>query len=230
MNLANMSTLTYLSFAISPALIIIGAIILKVNFKIKNWVNIRNAIVLGMLCVAFVILADYLVELRWGDNYNKMKRVIVFAFIVIGFSAEIAKYIALRSAFYRLKTFEGPIEGIIYSNFIGLGYSMVAVVLFGFGILSTPRIIDFTVFLILYPFANLVFSTCMGFFIGMGKLRKNMLIDNTTGIFVATFFHGLFYFSFITNDIRLQIFIGVGFILIAIILLARAIKLRRMKD
>jgi protease PrsW len=225
-----MSLPIYLSFAVAPILIIIGAIILKVSFKIKNWVNIRNAILLGIFSVVFVVIANYLAEMKWHGNYNKMKTMAFFVFVVIGFSAEFGKFLALRLGFYRLKTFEGPIEGIIYSNFIGLGYSLTAVVLFGYDFIGAPRINDFTLFLFIYPFANLVFSTCLGFFIGMGKIRSNGLIDNATGLFVATFFHGLYYFSFITSDIRLQILIGIGFIMIAFVLLARAIKLRNMKD
>lgn len=225
-----MSLPIYLSFAVAPILIIIGAIILKVTFKIKNWVNIRNAILLGIFSIVFVVVANYLAEMKWHGNYNKMKVMAFFVFVIIGFSAEFGKFLALRLGFFRLKTFEGPIEGIIYSNFIGLGFSISAVVLFGYGFIGAPRINDFATFLILYPFANLVFSTCLGFFIGMGKIRSNRLIDNSTGLFVATFFHGLYYFSFITNDIRLQILITIGFIMITSILFARAIKLRNMKD
>lgn len=225
-----MSLSIYLSFAVAPLLIILGAIILKVSFKIKNWVNIRNAVLLGILSVVFVVFANYLADMRWHGSFTKMKTMAFFVFVVIAFSAEIGKYIALRLAFYRLKTFEGPIEGIIYSNFISLGFSMAAIVLFAYGIIGSPRISDFTVFLFIYPFANIVFSTCLGFFIGMGKLRKNSFIDTATGLFVSTFFHGLFYFSFITSDIRLQILIGIGFVMMTLILLSRAIKLRTMKD
>lgn len=225
-----MSPALYISFAISPILIIIGMIVLGVTFKVKNWTNIRNAIILGFFSVVLIVIANYLIDLRWHGEYGRMKRMVFVVFIAIAFSAEIAKYIALLLGFYHRKNFEGPIEGIIYSNFIGLGYSTVAVVLFAYSIIVSPRINDFTLFLYLYPIANLVFSTCMGFFVGMGKLRKNVLIDHATGIFVATFFHGLFYFSFVTSDVRLQILTGAGMILIGVIFLMRAIKLRKMKD
>ena len=225
-----MSPIIYISFAVSPILILVGMLVLKISFKVKNWVNIRNAILLGMISTLLVLLASYMADIRWQGEYRNLKRIVVFVFIIIAFSAEFGKYLALRLAFYKLKNFEGPIEGIIYGNFISLGFSTVAVVLFAYGLIGTPRITEFVMFLYLYPFANIVFSTCMGFFLGMGKLRKNTFIDNATGLFVATFFHGLFYFSFVTSDIRLQIFVGVGFVLIALILLARAIKLRRSKE
>lgn len=225
-----MTPVIYFSFAISPLLILVGMLVLKTTFKIKNWVNIRNAILLGMISVLLVVLANFMAELRWEGSYRNLKRIVVFVFIIIAFSAEFGKYMVMRLAFYKLKNFEGPIEGIIYGYFISLGFAMVAVVLFAYGIIGSPRIDDLVTFLYLYPFANIVFSTCMGFFLGMGKLRKNTLIDNATGIFVATFFHGLFYFSFVTSDYRLQIFVGIGFVLITVILLARAIKLRRSKE
>lgn len=225
-----MSLAIYISFAVSPVLLIIGVLMLRYSFKVKNWGNIRNAVALGVLSVVLVVGASYLAEMRWHGDFRTFRHMGFYVFVVIAFSAEIAKYIALRSSFYHLKNFEGPIEGIIYSNFIALGYSMIAVVLFAYGIIGSPGIKQFAFFLLFYPFANLVFSTSMGFFIGMGKLRKNRLIDNSTGIFVSTFFHGLYYFAFIMNDIAMKILIAVGFVLIAFILISRAIKLRKSKD
>ena len=225
-----MTPTIYLSFAVAPLLIVIGIIILKVTFRIKNWMNIRNAILLGILSALLVLIANYMADMRWQGEYRNLKRIVVFVFVIIAFSAEFGKYLALRLAFYKLKNFEGLIEGIIYGNFISLGFSTVTVILFAYDLIGTPRIGEFEIFLYLYPFANVVFSICMGFFLGMGKLRKNTLIDNATGIFVATFFHGLFYFSFVTSDIRLQIFVGVGFILITSILLVRAIRLRKNRE
>jgi len=59
----------------------------------------------------------------------------------------------------------------------------------------------------------------------MGKLRKNALIDHATGLFLASFLHGMFYFSFITSDIRLFIITLIGLLIIAITLLYRAVQL-----
>jgi RsiW-degrading membrane proteinase PrsW (M82 family) len=220
----------YLSFAVSPLLIIIGLIYLKVSLKVKNWSNIRNAILLGIIGVIFVLAADYVIQMRWQDSMRNMRRVAFYVFVVIGFSAEFAKLLSLRLAFFNRKTFDGPIEGIIYTIFIGLGYSMISVVLFAYGYLGTSLVHRLDVFLYTYPLANIVFAICLGFFIGMGKLRKNILIDNTTGLFIATFFHGLFYFGFITRDIRLLIFTSIGFVIIAITLVSRAVKIRKAKD
>ncbi len=225
-----MNLYTYLSFAVSPLLIIIGALYLRYGLSLKILRYLLNAVILGMLCILLVLLGEYLADMRWRGELRNMRRMAFYVFVIVAFSAEFAKLISLRLSFYKLKSFEGPIEGIVYSTFIGLGYAMIAVPLFAYGIIGTNRIHELNLFLYTYPVANVVFAVCMGFFIGMGKLRKNVFIDNITGLFVAIFFHGLFYFSFITRDERLLIFTGVGFVLIAIIFISRAIKLRKMKD
>ena len=225
-----MNLFTYFSFSIAPVLLIIGILIYRFGFGQKKVSNILNAIVLGMISVVLIVAANYLIETQWQGNIKGLRRLLFFVIIVIAFSAEIAKYLVLRLVFYNKKDFQGPIEGIIYAVFIGLGYAMVATVLFAYGIIGTS-INDYQLlFLYTYPLANIVFAICMGFFIGMGKIRKNTLIDNSTGLFVSIFFHGLYCFSFLSHDLVLIGFTFIGFLIISITLLARAINLRRAKD
>lgn len=225
-----MNLTTYFSFSIAPILLIIGILIYRFGFGQKKVSNILNAIILGMISVLIIVGANYLIDTQWHGNYKSLRRLLVFVIIVIAFSAEIGKYLVLRFVFYNKKDFQGPIEGIIYTIFIGLGYALVATILFAYGIIGTPINDYVLLFLYTYPFANIVFAICMGFFIGMGKIRKNTLIDNSTGLFVSIFFHGLYCFSFLTQDLALIGFTFVGFLIISITLVARAINLRRAKD
>jgi RsiW-degrading membrane proteinase PrsW (M82 family) len=207
------------------------AMYLKFKFSIHSFKNIRNAVLLGAIGVLLLLLANYLIELKWGGNLRNMRRMAFYVFVIIAFSSELAKFIALRKGFFNLKSFEGPLEGIVYSVFIGLGFSTIATLLFAFGIVGADtKFNDITLFLYAYPFASFVFGVVMGFFIGMGQIRKNGLIDSTTGLFVATFFHGLFYFSFITSDKRLLIFAGIGFTVITITLILKAVYLRANRN
>jgi RsiW-degrading membrane proteinase PrsW (M82 family) len=222
-----MNTLNYISFAVSPLLIIVFVLYLKYKFSIKNFSNIRNAIILGAISVILLVIANYLIDLRWDGNYKNMRRMVFFVFIGIAFSSELAKFIPLKFLFYKLKNFSGPLEGVIYSIFISLGYTMVASVLYAFEIVgSTDKFHNFTLFLFTLPFANLVFAISMGFFVGIAKMRKNTFIDCATGLFVATFFHGLYYFGFITSDIRLLIFVAIGFTVIGITFLVKSVSLK----
>ncbi len=219
--------MNYFSFAVSPVLIVLFIVYLKYKFSIKSIDNIRNAILLGAVGVVLLIVANYLVDLRWDGNYKNMRRMGFFVFVIIAFSSELAKFIPLKFSFYRLSNFSGPLEGVIYSVFLSLGFSMVATVLYAFEIVGSPdKMNNFTLFLFTLPLANLVFAITMGFFVGMGKLRKNTFIDSVTGLFVATFFHGLFYFGFVTSDIRLLIFIAIGYTVIGITFIVKSVSLK----
>jgi len=200
---------------------------LKFKFSIKSFVNIRNAILLGAISVILLLIANYLIELRWDGNYKNMRRMGFFVFVVIAFSSELAKFIPLKFLFYKLSNFSGPLEGVIYSVFISLGFSTVATVLYAFEIVGSPdKMNNFTLFLYTLPLANLIFAITMGFFVGMGKMRRNTFIDSVTGLLVATFFHGLFYFGFITSDIRLLIFIAIGFTVIGLTFAVKSVSLK----
>lgn len=225
-----MDVFAYLPIAVSPLLILAGISILKFGFSVKKLSNIWNAVFLGILCVALVYVANYAAEQRFHGNLNSMKRMTFYSFIVIAFSAEIMKFLAIRFAFYSRSNFLGPIEGIVYSIFIGLGYSVVAVILFAFNLIGIGNNEDVLLFLFTYPFANIIFAIAMGFFVGLSKTRKIALIDDGTGLLLATFLHGLFFFSFQTSDYSLLIITAFGCIIIGVTLFIRAASLRNALD
>ncbi len=222
-----MSVVNYVSFIISPLLIILAILYLKFKFSIKSFANIRNAILLGMLGVLVLLLANYLIDIRWEGNYKNMRRMAFFVFVIIAFSSEFAKFLALKLSFFKLKNFHGPLEGIIYSVFIGLGFAMISTVLYAYEIIgAADKMHNFSLFLYTIPIVNIVCAITMGFFVGMAKTRKNAFIDASTGLGVATFFHGLYYFAYVTSDIRLLVFVAIGFTVISITLLVKSVSLK----
>lgn len=226
-----MPSITYLSFIVSPILLVLFLFYLKFKFSIKSYANLRNGILYGMLAVVLLVISTYLIELQWHDNLRNMRRMAFFVFIIVAFSSEFAKFLVLRFAFFKLRSFEGPLEGVLYSIFISLGFATIASVLFAFGFAGTEtKFNDMTLFLYTYPLASIAFGVVMGFFVGMGKMRKNSFIDNSTGLFAATFFHGLFYFCFITSDKRLLLFTTIGFLIITVTLIMKAVDRRVEKN
>lgn len=219
-----MSTLLYLSMTVSPVLLIVVILLLKNKSSLASFTNIRNSIFLGLGGVLLLYLSSYFADLMWHGSLRNMRRLAFFVFVVIAFSSELGKFIPMRLISYKLPAYKGPLEAIMYSIATGLGFSTFATVLFAYGIVGKP-INSLELFLFLYPFANIVFSIALGFFLGMGKLRKNVLIDHATGLFLATFLHGMFYFSFITSDVRLFIITIIGLLIIAGTLLVRAVQL-----
>lgn len=217
-----MDVMEYLSFIMPPLLT--GAFIAYINFKfsVKSWKFLTQAIVLGFFSVVLVIAANYIIRI-WGlENLKNMRRTAFYVFVVVASGSEFAKFFVLQYKFYNLKSFDSPLAGIVYSIFISLGFSFSAVILYSFGILGAEKMKFITMFLWTYPLANIVFGIVLGFFSGMGKVRKNRFIDSTTGLGTAIFFHALYYFCFLTSDHRLLIFTAIGFILISITLLIKA--------
>jgi hypothetical protein len=65
----------------------------------------------------------------------------------------------------------------------------------------------------------------LGFFVGMGKFRKNRLIDTLTGLGASSFFMGFYYFGYVTSEKTIMLFYGIGVIFIALLLLIKAINI-----
>ncbi len=226
-----MTISTYLSFAVSPLLIVLIMAYIKFKFSIQTYRNLFNAMAIGGIGVLLLLLLNYLAYLQWEDNLKNMRRMAFFVFVVVAFGSEFPKFLVLRYGLFKLKHFQSPLEGIIYAVFISLGFTTIATLLFAFDIVGTShKFNDPLLFLYTYPLASIVTAICMCFFVGMGKLRKNRLIDSLTGLGAATFFHGLFYFCFITSDKRLLLFTTIGFVLISITLIVKAASLRSDKD
>ncbi len=230
-----MNTTIYISFAVAPCLILIGVIVLN-SARFKDWGGIRNVLILGFISVVFVVLAKYLLDLRWGGNYHGLKRTLFYIVIALAFTAELFKYIALRVALPKFTAIKNPVDGIIFGIFLGLGYATAANILIAYKIIGiTPSFYEnfkeyFYILLYAYPFANIVFGVTMGYFVGSGRFRKNPILENLTAIAGATVFHSLFYFSFFTHDNVLISITSLGFILLVAILISQAIKITRRME
>ncbi len=216
----------YLPLLVSPVLLILLLLYMNFKFKVVDWKSAFTAIVLGAVVVLFLIISDYAFEYRWHGNLKNMRRTAAYVFVGIAFASEFGKLIVLRYGFVKKDLIQDPLDGIVYSFLVGLGFSTIAAVLFSLGIIGTDKVHNLPLFLWLYPLGTLAFSIVLGYFVGMGKTRKNSFIDNSTGLFLATFFHAVFYFCFITSDIRLLMFTLFGFLFIGGALLVRSVSLK----
>jgi RsiW-degrading membrane proteinase PrsW (M82 family) len=216
----------YLPLFLSPLLIVILLVYMKFKFSIKDWKHIITAIILGVVAIVLLIASDYVFEYRWHGNLRNMRRTAAYVFVGIAFASEFAKFLVLRYAFIKKELIKDPLDGIIYAFLVGLGFTTIASVLYSFGIIGTDKVHDLTMFLWIYPLGTLSFSIVLGYFMGMGYTRKNSFIDDSSGLFLATFFHAIFYFGFITSDVRLLVFILIGYFVIGTSLLVRAVNLK----
>lgn len=156
-----MFSLAILSYGLAPVIALLLLVYLKTRLKIETNKFLYQAFLLGLISVVIVVLGQLLMDAT-GINYLKnIKRTAFYAMVIIAFSSELGKFIILRYVFLVKKTFYGPVDGIIYGIFIGLGFATASTILLGFGVLSSE--VDY-----LYVFsnapANIIFAVIMGFF------------------------------------------------------------------
>ncbi len=206
---------------LAPLFLILFIFYLKFKFEIKKFNRIFLALLLGMTSSLMLVLFYEISTLFGLENVRSLRRTLFFAFIITGFSSEFGKFLVLYLGFFKRKDFYGPIESIIYSLFISTGFSIIACFLYISGFISP---IDNTIFLYLYTIGNLVFAIVLGFFVGLGKSRKNTFVDAVTGLLAASFFHGVLNFCILTEDYVLLLLIGVSSLIISIILIFKSFE------
>jgi RsiW-degrading membrane proteinase PrsW (M82 family) len=220
----------YLSYLFSPFLFVLFLAYLRFKFKIRVWKFILLAFIWGMIAVVLVIAANEIIKI-WGlENLRNMRRTAFYVFVVVAFSAELGKYLALRYLFYHQKSFDSPLAGIVYATSIALGFSLVAVILYSYGFIGTEKMRYMTLFLWTYPLANIIFGTVQGFFLGMGKVRRFTIIDEGTALGTATVFHALFFFCFLTSDLRLFVITAIGLIVVEFLLVLKAANIHPLNE
>lgn len=218
-----MTTLQYgISLLLGP---ILAGLIFFLIYKKRGrdrYQKLITAFFWGMFSIVIVTLFQY-IAYNFGLHPEKnLRQNIFYSFIVIGIGSELGKYIVLRYIYFPKDSFKGPIDGIVYSVFISMGFAIIAnVEYFVFPYFSN---ISFT-YAITMVIANLFIAVIMGFFVGIAKTRQNKFVDSLTGLFGAAFFHALYYFCFSALDYKLLLFLGIGTFIIVILLYYKAFEI-----
>ncbi len=207
-----------------PLLVVIVLMtFLKFRFEIKSWNLILKAIALGAVSSLLIIAFDFVAQSLGYDMLKNLKRSGFYSFVIIGFGSELGKFIFLRYYFLKRKSFKGSLDGIIYAIFISLGFALVTLPLYTLGVFSRPTGMQF---LFSYTIASIAFAVVLGFFTGLGKHRRNRLVDSLTALGAASFFHGFYYFINLTTDQTIFIFYGIGLIMISLLLVIKSINMK----
>ncbi len=216
--------LKILSVITAPIIAVIF-VLLKNKYDKNKYSLLLKCFFGGIFTVALVLIAEYIASYYGLDNLKSFRRVIFYSFIIVGFSSEFAKYLLLRFYAFPKDEFKGPLDSIIYSTMISLGFVTIGNILYVLQYENISLLYAFTVI----P-ANMIFAVIMGYFVGLAKTRKNLFIDSMTGLFIAILFHGLFSFCFLTPDYTLLLLTFIGSFLISVLLLIQAIRLKLAKN
>jgi RsiW-degrading membrane proteinase PrsW (M82 family) len=189
----------YIAISIAPGIAICLFIFYKDIYNREPKLNLFVSFFLG--CAAIIPAVMFEKSFSYVNN-GTVEGIAIFSYAVVAFSEEFCKFIGLRFYSYNMKSFDEPLDGIVYSIMIGMGFATLENLLYvmkyaeiGLGLevgikrmfLSVP--------------AHATFAVVMGYFVGKAKFdSKNSFILMLTGLLAAVFFHGTFDFFLFVNE------------------------------
>jgi RsiW-degrading membrane proteinase PrsW (M82 family) len=198
-----------LSLSIAPGIAISLFFLVKDRYNREPKLKLFICFLLGCLSV----IPALIVQLATAGPLNRIMGesiayTVVFAYLIVGLSEELSKYVMLRYYAYPKKSFDEPYDGIVYSVMVGMGFATVENI--GY-VLQHGLSTAFLRMFLSVP-AHATFAILMGYFVGKAKFepcRKKFLL--ASGVFWAVFFHGTFdVFLFLEQNKLLKQFIGTG--------------------
>jgi len=119
--------------------------------------------------------------------------VAIFAYAVVAFSEEFAKFLGVRLYAFNQKSFDEPFDGIVYSVMVSMGFATVENI--KYVVFDTQSVnVAFMRMFLSVP-AHATFGVVMGYFIGKAKSNPaNSAKLMSIGLLAAIFFHGTFDF------------------------------------
>jgi RsiW-degrading membrane proteinase PrsW (M82 family) len=186
-----------LSLAIAPAAAIIWFVYTRDKYD-KEPVNLLIlAFGFGVLSIIPAVIGSAMGGEFFYVSTNPVMTAI-YAFGVVAFSEELAKFLFLRFVIFRKPEFDEPYDGIIYAVMIGMGFATFENFLYvADGGLGTAFLRMFTA----VP-AHAVFGVAMGYWVGLARfdpVRKREYLSR--GLMVAVLLHGAYDFFLMQSNI-----------------------------
>jgi len=179
------------ALAVTPALLICFLIYrIDLYDKESHW-QLIICFVLGMLVTFPAMQVESFGESFGLNQPGHLGKLVILSFIVVGLTEEVAKFLALIIYAYPRKAFNEPLDGIVYSVMIAMGFATLENIIYAdrFG-LETTVLRAFTA----VP-AHAVFGVFMGYYGGLAKFSKTRkLILIISGVLLAAMIHGLYDF------------------------------------
>lgn len=208
---------------VAPIFFILLLAYLKYKFPKGDFSLFFLSFFVGILAVGVIILADWIAKSAGLDQLRNLRRSVFYTFVLVGGVAELAKFLIVMIFIVPDKRFKTISDGIVYCLAAGLGLTSAFVI---YSYLQQPVYPGLHLYMLTLTPMVMALAVIMGFFMGMGKVRNNLFIDSMTGLFAASFFHGLYQFCLLTQDKRLLIITITGTVIISLILLVKAVQTR----
>jgi RsiW-degrading membrane proteinase PrsW (M82 family) len=187
----------YIAIALAPGIAICIFILYKDIYNREPRLNLFVSFILGCLAIIPAIIFETVFE---KTVERSLTGVAVFAWCIVAFSEEFSKFLGLRFYSYRQRSFDEPLDGIVYSVMVSMGFATLENLLYVLNYAQMGRGMEVGIQrMFLSVPAHASFGVVMGYFAGKAKFnsRRSFLLL-LTGLLIAIFFHGTFdFFLFI---------------------------------
>lgn len=224
-----MSILILFSLALAPTIAIAIFVYLRDKYDREPLQWLLFAFMLGMISLIFPVVFENLIEPLGIRESSDLWRTLVYAFLGVGFSEEIAKFAVLRVFIYKKKYYDDPMDGIVYSVMISMGFASLENVMYVFNS-STPIQTALVRAFTAVP-AHGVFAVILGYYLGKARFtysfkRTSVLVK---GLIAAILFHGTYdAFLFYDNFSRYNLDLG-AFATLSIGIIISLVMIRKMQ-
>jgi RsiW-degrading membrane proteinase PrsW (M82 family) len=219
-----------LGLSIAPGLAICLYIFLKDIYNKEPKRLLLFSFFLGILS----IIPPYFIETYSISFFNtSIPSLATLAFCVVALSEELSKFLVVRYFCYPQKRFDEPLDGIVYSVMVSMGFATIENINYVF----THGYSTAFVRMFLSVPAHATFGVVMGYFIGKAKFDSaNSFKYLFTGLLLAVLFHGTFdFFIFLQANEAIKAYVSDGLLfagaivsyIIAIILSRKHLRLHR---
>ena len=190
----------YIAIAAAPGIAVCIYIFYRDIYNKEPKLNLVISFLLGALAILPAIELERYFSKDLIDG--SIRSVAIFSYLVVGFSEEICKFAGLRFYSYRRKSFDEPLDGIVYSLMVSMGFATVENILYVMkfeALMGNGLQIGIQRMFLSIP-AHATFAIVMGSFVGKAKfepLRSKLLM--VMGVLGATFIHGSYDFFLFVN-------------------------------
>lgn len=181
-----------IALAIAPGLAICLFIFYRDAYNREPKRNLIAAFLLGAVTIIPAIFIERALEVS-GNSFGSIA---LSAFLVVALTEELGKFAVLRLYAYSRKSFDEPLDGIVYGVMISMGFATFENI---FYVLNASQYgqgyqVAFLRMFLSVP-AHATFGVVMGYFAGKAKFdpthAQRLLF---LGLFWAVFFHGIYDF------------------------------------
>ena len=181
-----------LIIAITPGLGVAVFIYIKDKYDPEPIRNLVLSFLFGVLALVITLVISIFFDEQSQLDDTDVASQVFKAFFLVALVEEFSKYLFIRGVIFRMKDFDEPLDGIIYSVMVGMGFATAENLLYVFyaqGGGSTAVVRMFTAI----P-AHAFFAILMGYFIGLARFapRSYAFLFSLAGLITAVLFHGTY--------------------------------------